>query len=97
MESLRADIARKIKNSFLPLLFVPLTATGLLGLIIGTRWVTPDVVEKMALAASVQVAFGMVIGFVCVYLGLMMTWFGIDASYTLGGKFAAGRSRAKSA
>jgi hypothetical protein len=35
------------------------------------------------LAASVQVAFGMVIGFVCVYIGLMMTWFGIDASYAI--------------
>lgn len=43
-------------------------------------------VEKMALAASVQVAIGMVMGFVSVFIGLMMTWFGINAAYEFSGK-----------
>ena len=42
--------------------------------------------EKMALAASVQVAIAMVMGFVSVFMGLMMTWFGINAAFELTGK-----------
>lgn len=43
-------------------------------------------VERMALAGSVQVAFGMVMGFVSVFMGLMMTWFGLSASYAMTAK-----------
>jgi hypothetical protein len=93
LESLRVNIADKIKNYFNPLFYVTLAFAIFLCLIIGTRVVTADVIEKMALAASVQVAFGMVIGFACVYLGLMMTWFGIDASYTFGGKLNSGGAK----
>jgi hypothetical protein len=42
--------------------------------------------EKMALAASVQVAISMVMGFVSVFMGLMITWFGINAAYEFSGK-----------
>ena len=42
--------------------------------------------EKMALASSIQVAIGMVMGFVSVFMGLMMTWFGINAAFEFNGK-----------
>jgi hypothetical protein len=53
--------------------------------------------EATVLAASVQVAFGMVLGFVCVYIGLMMTWVGIDAAYSVKGDVAGGAVALKSA
>ena len=93
LESLRFNIARTIKRFFSPLFLVTLGFAVFLCVIIGTKLVTADVMEKMALAASVQVAFGMVIGFVCVYIGLMMTWFGIDASYNFSGKLDAAGSK----
>lgn len=53
--------------------------------------------EKMALAASVQVAIGMVMGFVSVFIGLMVTWFGISAAFEFGGKAEKGELSLKSA
>jgi hypothetical protein len=42
--------------------------------------------EKMALSGSVQVALGMVMGFVSVIIGLMLTWSGTTAAFELHGK-----------
>jgi hypothetical protein len=42
--------------------------------------------EKMALAGSVQVSVGMVMGFVSVFIGLMITWFDISAAFEFRGK-----------
>ncbi len=35
----------------------------------------------------------MLIGYICVYIGLMMTWFGIEASYTFEGNLSAAETR----
>jgi hypothetical protein len=42
--------------------------------------------EKMSIAASTQVAVGMMMGFVSVFMGLMMSWFGINAQFEMSGK-----------
>ena len=39
----------------------------------------------------------MVLGFVCVYIGLMMTWLGIDAAYSVKGDVGPGSFVLKSA
>jgi len=93
LQALRINIAKIVGQYFLPLLIVTMLFAFFLILIIGTRFVTSDTVEKMALASSVQVAFGMIIGYVCVYIGLMMTWFGIEAAYTLTGAVGAEQTK----
>lgn len=90
---LRVRIARIVGHYFLPLLIVTILFALLLVMIIATPAVTRDTAEKMALAASVQVAFGMIIGYVCVYIGLMMTWFGIEASYDVKAGVGTGGSK----
>lgn len=89
LQTLRVSIAMIVGKYFLPLLIVTMLFALFLIVIIGTQLVTSDTVEKMALASSVQVAFGMIIGYVCVYIGLMMTWFGIEAAYTFTGTVGA--------
>jgi hypothetical protein len=89
LQAIRINIAKIVGRYFLPLLIVTVLFALFLIFIIGTQKVTRDTTEKMALAASVQVAFGMVIGYVCVYVGLMMTWFGIEAAYSVKGSLGA--------
>jgi hypothetical protein len=90
LNRLRVDIADTIRQYFRPLFFLTLFVAMFLIVLIGVGFYTNATMATMALAASVQVAFGMVIGFVCVYIGLMMTWFGIDAAYTVKGSLGAG-------
>lgn len=90
LDKLRVSIARVIQRYFAPLFLVTLFCVGFLFIVISFGLFQESAINVMALAASVQVAFGMIIGFVCVYIGLMMTWFGIDAAYTLKGSFDAG-------
>jgi hypothetical protein len=89
LEEFRQDIAKTIRDTFPWLfrltVFVALALIALVWLGFGLG----RTMDATVLAASVQVAFGMVIGFVCVYLGLMMTWFGIDAAFTLKGSASA--------
>lgn len=89
LQTLRINIATIVGRYFLPLLIVTMLFAVFLIVIIGTRLVTNDTAEKMALASSVQVAFGMIIGYVCIYIGLMMTWFGIEAAYSVQGTIGA--------
>ncbi|MBS9405391.1 hypothetical protein KG088_17425 [Halomonas sp. TRM85114] len=89
LQALRVNIATIVGRYFLPLLIVTMLFAVFLIVIIGTRFVTDDTAEKMALASSVQVAFGMIIGYVCIYIGLMMTWFGIEAAYSVQGALGA--------
>jgi hypothetical protein len=65
--------------------------------LIGVGFAFGKTMEATVLAASVQVAFGMVLGFVCVYIGLMMTWVGIDAAYTFRGGVGSGSMALQSA
>lgn len=97
INSLRVDIASTIKGYF-PRLFCLTVAVAaiLVGLIV-IGFFTGETMATAVLAASIQVAFGMVIGFVCVYIGLMMTWFGIDAAYTIKGGFESGGVKAEGA
>ncbi len=97
LDRLRVNIARVIQRYFQPLFFLTIGTTLFLFLIISIGVYRGKTVETMALAASVQVAFGMIIGFVCVYIGLMMTWFGIDASYTLKGSLDVGGAKGEGA
>ena len=90
LDRLRVNIARVIQRNFQPLFVITMVAVGVLFVIIGIGVYRRETMATMALAASVQVAFGMIIGFVCVYIGLMMTWFGIDASYSFQGSLGGG-------
>jgi hypothetical protein len=89
LDKLRVSIARVIQQYFAPLFIVTLGCVLFLFVVISFGLFQASAINVMALAASVQVAFGMIIGFVCVYIGLMMTWFGIDAAYSLKGSFSA--------
>jgi hypothetical protein len=95
LQTLRADIAKIVGRYFLPLLIVTMVFAILLIYIIGTDRVTNQTIEKMALAASIQVAFGMLIGYVCVYVGLMMTWFGIEAAYSFKGSLGSSSTKSE--
>ena len=97
LDKLRINIAGLIQRIFLPLFLVTLFCVMFLFSVITFGLFQPSAINVMALAASVQVAFGMVIGFVCVYIGLMMTWFGIDAAYTFQGSLGAGGLKSEGA
>lgn len=89
LDKLRVSIAQVIQRYFQPLFLLTLGCVLFLFAIIAFGLFQESAINVMALAASVQVAFGMIIGFVCVYIGLMMTWFGIDAAYTFQGSLDA--------
>ena len=90
----RERIAKTIQRAFLPLLILTVSCVLMLGGVIVAGMRSGDTITTMAFASSVQVVFGMVTGYVCVYIGLMMTWFGIEAAYSLGGSAAGGGGRA---
>ncbi len=97
LDGFRHDIAKTIRDTF-PWLFrlTVFVALALIGLV-WLGFAFSRTMDATVLAASVQVAFGMVIGFVCVYLGLMMTWFGIDAAFTLKGSGGAAGAKMEGA
>ena len=97
LQILRVQIADTIKKYFPVLFVVTCVVATLLVLLIAIGFLTDRTMATAVLAASFQVAFGMIIGFVCVYIGLMMTWFGIDAAYTIKGKLGAGDVNAEGA
>jgi hypothetical protein len=91
LDKIRISIARSLFFSFPVLLLCTLGALIFLFAVISGNVPTGDAkalttAEKMALAASIQVAFGMVMGFVSVFIGLMMTWFGLNAAFAFTGK-----------
>jgi hypothetical protein len=90
LDEQRVEFGNTIKN-FFPILFVltVVIATSLV-VLIACGFFAGRTMDATVLAASVQVAFGMVLGFVCVYIGLMMTWIGIDAAYSVKGDVGAG-------
>lgn len=85
LDDQRVAFGNTIKNYF-PILFI-LTVVIATSLVVlsAIGFVNERTMDATVLAASVQVAFGMVLGFVCVYIGLMMTWIGIDAAYSVKG------------
>jgi hypothetical protein len=97
LDRLRVNIAKVIQRYFQPLFVITLLAVGFLFVIIVVGMYRGTTIATMALAASVQVAFGMIIGYVCVYIGLMMTWFGIDASYSFKGSLDVGGAKSEGA
>jgi hypothetical protein len=90
LDEQRVEFGNTIKNYF-PVLFI-LTVVIAASLIVlsAVGFVNERTMDATVLAASVQVAFGMVLGFVCVYIGLMMTWIGIDAAYSVEGGVGSG-------
>jgi len=97
LQQLRVSIASIIQRWFTPLFVLTAFAAIVLIVLTTTGVFTGKTTETMALAASIQVAFGMIIGYVCVYIGLMMTWYGIDAAYDVTGKLGSGELGLKSA
>jgi hypothetical protein len=97
LDELRVDFGRTINRYFRTLFIVTVLIALILVALITTGFFMGKTMEATVLAASVQVAFGMVLGFVCVYIGLMMTWVGIDAAYSVKGDVGAGAVALKSA
>lgn len=97
LDDLRVDFGKTIKNYFLVLFILTVIIAVSLVVLITIGFFLDKTLDATVLAASVQVAFGMVLGFVCVYIGLMMTWVGIDAAYSVRGGTAAGDVALKSA
>ena len=91
LEQLRLRIGEIVCNWFTWLFLATVVIAAFLVILITTAVFSGKTIETMALAASLQVAFGMVIGFVCVYLGLMMTWFRIDSAYDLSIRGVSGK------
>lgn len=89
----RLMIARYIRYAFLPLLVLTVLCVLFLGYIILIGQGSNNPTAAMAFASSVQVVFGMATGYVCVFIGLMMTWFGIEAAYSFDGAVEAGGTK----
>lgn len=97
LHNVRVALAKKIDKLFIYLIItVGLTVVILLGLgVFG--FFTKRTMDATVLAGSVQVALGMVSGFVFVYFGLMMTWLGITEAYLLKGSLNSGGTAAEGA
>jgi hypothetical protein len=97
LDELRIQFGSTINGYFPTLLRVTVFIALVLVLLVAVGFYFGKTMEATVLAASVQVAFGMVLGFVCVYIGLMMTWVGIDAAYSVRGDMGGGAVALKSA
>ena len=97
LDELRIQFGSTINRYFLTLFIVTIIIALVLVALITIGFFLGKTMEATVLAASVQVAFGMVLGFVCVYIGLMMTWAGIDAAYSVRGDVGGGAVALKSA
>ncbi len=83
LDEQRIEFGKTVKGYF-PILFVlTVVIAASLILLSALGFFMNRTMDATVIAASVQVAFGMVLGFVCVYIGLMMTWLGIDAAYSV--------------
>lgn len=97
LDAQRVEFGNTVKNYFPVLFILTVIIAASLILLIALGFSFNRTMDATVLAASVQVAFGMVLGFVCVYIGLMMTWLGIDAAYSVKGNVGAGAFVLKSA
>jgi len=97
LDEQRVEFGKTVKNYFPVLFILTVVIAALLVLLNGLGFLLGRTMDATVLAASVQVAFGMVLGFVCVYIGLMMTWLGIDAAYSVKGGIGPGSFVLKSA
>ena len=93
----RVDFGNTVKSYFCIIFIVTVIYSLVLIVVPLLLVIYGKTMDATVLAASVQVAFGMVLGFVCVYVGLMMTWLGIDAAYSAKGEIGAGSIVLKSA
>jgi hypothetical protein len=97
IEKLRKDIAGNIEF-FFPLLFGLTVAIAVVLIALAVcGFFMKRTMDATVLAASVQVAFGMIMGFVCIHLGLMMMWFGLESAYTLKGALGEGAAKLEGA
>jgi hypothetical protein len=97
LDEQRIEFGKTVKGYF-PILFVlTVVIAASLILLSALGFFMNRTMDATVIAASVQVAFGMVLGFVCVYIGLMMTWLGIDAAYSVKGDIGPGSFVLKSA
>jgi hypothetical protein len=58
-------------------------------------WGTSDTTDKMAIAASLEVLLGMVVGLVAIFWGLLLTWFGVESAFTLEASGEIGTTKGK--
>ncbi|MCI0361126.1 MAG: hypothetical protein L0211_21815 [Planctomycetaceae bacterium] len=97
LDELRVAFGKTIKHYFFVLFIITvLIALSLIGMMC-VGFFNNKTMDAAVLGASLQVAFGMVIGFVCVYIGLMMTWIGINVAFTASGEVGGGAFALKSA
>jgi hypothetical protein len=80
-----------IFKSMLILIFISVIIT-LVGIVIVavSRDVTPTATEKALVVQLIQVGYGMFLGVVCVFLGVMVSWLGITSAYAFGAKGKSG-------
>lgn len=97
LDAQRIEFGNTVKSYFPVLFILTVVIATLLIVLSALGFVLGRTMDATVIAASVQVAFGMVLGFVCVYIGLMMTWLGIDAAYSVKGDIGPGSLVLKSA
>ncbi len=84
LAKVRVHIADSLKWTFLPaIIAIPLLIGVMLYMQGATSAKELATLDRMALAGSMQVGLGMYLGFICMYFGLMMTWLGIEAAYSV--------------
>jgi len=97
LDDQRIEFGDTIKRYFPVLFILTIVIATSLVVLVAVGFLAGRTMDATVLAASVQVAFGMVLGFVCVYIGLMMTWIGIDAAFAVEGDMGPGSFVLKSA
>ena len=56
-----------------------------------------DTTDKMAIAASLEVLLGMLVGLVAIFWGLLLTWFGVESAFTIDVSGEMGTAKGKGA
>ena len=79
--------------TFAILVVLPVVVAGaVIALHIWGKW---DTIDKMAIAASLEVLLGMVVGLVAIFWGLLLTWFGVESAFTLEASGEVGNTKGK--
>lgn len=89
----RLKMGKWFGRAFVFLFLVTVTWIGFLGVILWRAQPSDNPTATMAFGGLIQIVLGMTTGYICIFMGLMMTWYGIDAAYSLDAAGASGDSK----